>query len=224
MDLKQEKLKQSEDKKMRKFWLSIILVLATSMFANSDINNSVAETNISVENNSSEIVELQIPQITPKNFKSYKIEVLVEKRIMKFYGLDENKNLVSIKQFVVATPKTTIKYPSGIGHVVKVELDPWWYPTAKTRDYFKKHKNIHLPNAVCPGDKQNYMGPFKITLSNSTKERGSVYRIHGNVDDSTIGKRASGGCVRMHNGEGKEFAILVRDILKQGKQISVLYI
>jgi lipoprotein-anchoring transpeptidase ErfK/SrfK len=197
---------------MKKLLVIIGFVVFGQLFANEELNITAT-----TEQNATKSVEA-------KNFKSYKIEVLVDKRIMNFYGLDENKNLVPIKQFVVATPKTTIKYPSEIGHVVKVELDPWWYPTDKTIEEFKKHKNISLPNAVCPGNKQNYMGPFKITISNFTKERGAVYRIHGNINDSTIGKRASGGCVRMHNVEGKEFAILVRDILKQGKQISVLYI
>ncbi|MDQ1433112.1 MAG: L,D-transpeptidase YnhG [Patescibacteria group bacterium] len=194
---------------MRKL-LIIGLIIFGQLFANEDVNiTNNSQTSIIEENN---------------DFQSYKIEVIVKKKIMTFYGIDDNRNIIPIKQFIVATPKTTIEYPKELGRVVKVDLDPWWYPTDKTIEEFKKHKNICLPSAVPPGDKQNYMGSFKIILSNSTKERGSVYRIHGNIDPKSIGKRSSGGCVRMHNEEGREFAILVKNILEQGKQVTMLYI
>ncbi|MDD5213302.1 MAG: L,D-transpeptidase family protein [Candidatus Gracilibacteria bacterium] len=164
-----------------------------------------------------------IKDIDLKKYESYKIDVDVNKKTMYFYGINEGGKVL-LQVYLVGSPKTTVDFPHYSCKVLKVETNPWWYPSQNTIQEFKEKKNINLPRAIAPGDKNNYMGPFKIILSNSTQKNPSIYRIHGNVDATTIGKRSSGGCVRMYNDEGKEFAILVRDILKQDKQISVLYI
>lgn len=158
-----------------------------------------------------------------KVYSKYKIEVLVQNCIMNFYGIDEYSKEILIASYIVATPKTTEVYPKEVGKILSVDLNPWWYPTERTKNEFLK-KGIYLPDAVSPGDKNNYMGEFKIILSNYTKERGNVYRIHGNLDESSIGKRSSGGCIRMKNSEGKQFAIFVKEILEKGSEISVIYI
>lgn len=126
------------------------------------------------------------------------------------------------KEYTVATPKVGVPIPKGVGYITAVDLEPTWYPTQRTKDYFKDHKGIILPSAVEYGNKNNYMGAFKITMTNKT-ERGAIYRIHGNVDDSTIGKRSSGGCVRMYNIEGKEFAKIIKQLVGK-ERITIEYI
>lgn len=109
------------------------------------------------------------------------------------------------REYAVATVKRGLETPLGEGRVTGVELDPWWYPTARTREFFHEKKRVDLPAAVSPDDPRNFMGAFKIRLSHATS-RGTIYRIHGNNDPSLIGKRATGGCIRMDNAEGEELA------------------
>lgn len=112
------------------------------------------------------------------NVFAYNIVVDVKACKMRLYDKGE-----VIKEYKVATIKEGLPIP-GDGHISKVDLNPTWYPTQRTKDYFKEHKGIVLPSAVPAGHPQNYMGAFKITMTNSTASRGSVYRIHGNVDES----------------------------------------
>lgn len=151
------------------------------------------------------------------NLLAYDIVVDVKQCKMKFF---DNEKL--IREYTVATIKPGLPIPQD-GYITKVELSPTWYPTEKTIDYFKTHKGITLPKSVPAGHPQNYMGPFKITMTNSTESRGSVYRIHGNIDESLIGTRASGGCIRMHNDEGVEFAKEIKTLLNNGEKIRVQY-
>lgn len=109
------------------------------------------------------------------------------------------------REYSVATVKRGLETPLGEGRVTGVEIDPWWYPTPRTRAYFRDKKRIDLPTAVPPDDPQNFMGFFKIRLSHATS-RGTIYRIHGNNDPSLIGARATGGCIRMDNAEGEALA------------------
>lgn len=148
---------------------------------------------------------------------AYDIVVDIKNCKMKFYN---NGSLIS--EYNVATIKPGLPIPND-GVITKVEMMPTWYPTEKTIEYFKNHKGINLPKSVPAGHPQNYMGSFKITMTNSTSSRGSVYRIHGNIDESTIGKRSSGGCVRMYNKEGTEFAKEIKNLLDAGEKIRVHY-
>jgi len=135
----------------------------------------------------------------------YSIEVSVSRcRLYLYKTFPDGKRLV--KEYAAATAKKGLgTYPLGDGYVTKIEFQPAWLPTAYSRWYFKVTKNIDLPAFVPPGHPQNYMGSFKIHLSHQTS-KGSVYRIHGNNDPSLVGKRVTGGCIRMHNGEGEELA------------------
>lgn len=137
----------------------------------------------------------------------------------KMYLLDNDK---VVSEYNVATIKEGLPIPEN-GYITKVDLEPNWYPTQRTKDYFREHKNIILKDVVPYGDPQNYMGTFKITMTNSTASRGSVYRIHGNIDESKIGQRVTGGCVRMHNKEGYEFATYIKKIIKTNK-VKVEYV
>ncbi len=150
--------------------------------------------------------------------KEYYIKVSLSKCRLWLYGLDngspDRKKLE--REYVVATGKRGIPLPLGSGVITRIEMDPWWYPTAYTRWYFANRKGINLPSAVPPGHRLNYMGAFKIFLSHSTW-KGRVYRIHGNNDPKQIGKRVTGGCIRMHNDEG----VLLAKALKPGTRVDI---
>lgn len=116
-----------------------------------------------------------------------------------------------IREHLAGTVKPSMKkYPLGLGYITKIEFDPWWYPPTLSRAYFAR-KGIFLPGCVPPGDKLNFMGKFKIHLSHSVPEYGSIYRIHGvrPGDEDCVGKRVSGGCIRMLNEEGIPLAKIV---------------
>lgn len=127
-----------------------------------------------------------------------------------------------IKEFKVSTVKAGLPVPKNVGVVTKVELEPNWYPTQRTKDYFKEHKGIILPQVVPYGSPHNYMGAFKISMTNSTPSRGQIYRIHGTLNESTIGTNETGGCVRMYNKEGKEFAKHIKELIKSNT-VKVIY-
>lgn len=151
-------------------------------------------------------------------FGQYNIVVNIKKCTMEF----KNDNTV-IDTYSVSTIKRGLPIPND-GYITSVDLHPDWHPTKLTKDYFREHKGIILPNVVPYGHPQNYMGSFKISMTNSTVSRGSVYRIHGTLDESTIGQRVSAGCVRMYNEEGRIFAKKIKTLLLNGERISVKYV
>lgn len=128
-------------------------------------------------------------------------------------------DLTLLSEYTVSTVKKGVIHPQGKGKITNIEFNPTWYPTALTREVFKK-KGVIIGSSVPGGHKYNYMGAFKISLSHSTS-KGAVYRIHGTIDESTIGTRETGGCIRMYNDEGVEFA---KSLYDHYKEIEVYYL
>lgn len=143
-----------------------------------------------------------------EDFNSLIVEVDSRKNIMLLKG-EENKQLINIKSYKVSTAKTNIKKPLGIGDITAISLEPIWYPTQKTLKAFKQ-KGINLPSAVPYGHKLNYMGAAKINLSHKVNGN-EVYRIHGTINEDTIGTYESSGCIRMKNNEVVELASLLNN-------------
>lgn len=112
-----------------------------------------------------------------------------------------------IKTFRVSTGKDNIEKPFGVGKVSKISLNPIWYPTADTIKSFRK-RGINLPSVVLPGDKYNYMGAAKINLTHEVDGK-STFRIHGTLNEKTIGTNESAGCIRMKNSEVVQLATLL---------------
>ena len=145
----------------------------------------------------------------PLSTPDYYIEISIGKRLLTLYARGENGDLASVREFPAATAVVGLKvFPFGQGKVTRIELDPWWRPTAYTRQVFRE-RGIVVPALVPPGDRLNYMGAAKISLSHRTT-RGNIYRIHGNNDPSKIGKRVTGGCIRLHNNDVVELAKMIR--------------
>jgi len=102
----------------------------------------------------------------------------------------------------VALPEFTPVLPVH-AEVVMIIRNPWWYPTAKTR------QELHVPQAVSPENPQNEMGKCKFTLHFLSGCMNSLVRIHGTNHPASIGKRVTRGCIRMKNEDILKLADLI---------------
>ena len=120
-----------------------------------------------------------------------------------------NDHLQKIKTYRVSTGKKDVKKPFGVGKISQISLNPVWYPTADTIKSFRK-RGIYLPSVVPPGDKYNYMGAAKINLTHIVDGK-NTFRIHGTLNEKTIGTNESAGCIRMKNSDVLQLANLIND-------------
>ena len=120
-----------------------------------------------------------------------------------------NNELKQIKEYKVSTAKKDVKRPFGEGKISKISLNPTWYPTADTLRSFKK-RGINLPSVVPSGHKYNYMGAAKINLTHIVNGK-NTFRIHGTLNENTIGTNESAGCIRMKNSDVLQLASLIND-------------
>ena len=134
------------------------------------------------------------------------IEVDSSKNYMVLKGKLDDK-IKSIQSYKVSTVRKDIKKPTGEGNVTSITLNPFWYPTDETIEAFKK-RGIELPKVVPPGHKYNYMGTAKINLTHIVDGK-NTFRIHGTIDETTIGRNESSGCIRMKNEEVTQLATLL---------------
>ena len=141
-----------------------------------------------------------------ENFEQILIEVDSVSNSMKVKAKIDNE-YKDIKTYRVSTAKKDTTKPLGIGNISKISLNPIWYPTQSTKISFKK-RGIILPDVVPPGHKFNYMGAAKINLTHTVDGK-STYRIHGTLNEKTIGTNESAGCIRMKNDEVLQLATLL---------------
>lgn len=120
---------------------------------------------------------------------------------------NSNEKIINIKTYKVSTAKENVKKPLGKGSITSISLQPLWYPTPNTLKSFKQ-RGINLPQVVPFGHKLNYMGAAKINLTHKVDGR-DVYRIHGTLNEETIGTNESAGCIRMKNDEVLQLATLL---------------
>ena len=155
-----------------------------------------------------------LPKEQTRNLNNYDeliIRVDSKTNIMELFAKD-GKNEEKIKSYIVSTGKDSIKKPLGVGRISQISLNPVWYPTADTKKSFAK-KGIVLPNIVPPNHKYNYMGMAKLNLTHSV-DGNTTYRIHGTLNEKTLGSNESAGCIRMRNNDVVELAILVEEFAK----------
>jgi lipoprotein-anchoring transpeptidase ErfK/SrfK len=93
------------------------------------------------------------------------------------------------RTFSVATAKPGYTTPDGDWIVDRKAVNPTWYNPALDS------WGADLP-AVIPGGPGNPMGTRALYITAP-----GLIRIHGTSDDSSIGRYASHGCIRMHNSE-----------------------
>ena len=155
-----------------------------------------------------------LPKEQTRNLNNYDeliIKVDSKTNIMELFAKN-GENEEKIKSYIVSTGKDSIKKPLGVGRISQISLNPVWYPTADTKKSFAK-KGIVLPNVVPPNHKYNYMGMAKLNLTHSV-DGNTTYRIHGTLNEKTLGSNESAGCIRMRNNDVVELAILVEEFAK----------
>ncbi|MCT7497087.1 L,D-transpeptidase [Aliarcobacter cryaerophilus] len=155
-----------------------------------------------------------LPKEQRRNLNNYDeliIKVDSKTNIMELFAKN-GENEEKIKSYIVSTGKDSIKKPLGVGRISQISLNPVWYPTQDTKKSFAK-KGIILPNVVPPNHKYNYMGMAKLNLTHSV-DGNTTYRIHGTLNEKTLGSNESAGCIRMKNNDVVELAILVEEFAK----------
>ena len=167
-----------------------------------------------------------LPKEQRKNLNNYDeliIKVDSKTNIMELFAKN-GENEEKIKSYIVSTGKDSIKKPLGVGRISQISLNPVWYPTADTKKSFAK-KGIILPNVVPPNHKYNYMGMAKLNLTHSV-DGNTTYRIHGTLNEKTLGSNESAGCIRMRNNDVVELAILLEEFanIKTLNKIKVVLI
>ncbi|MCT7543705.1 L,D-transpeptidase [Aliarcobacter cryaerophilus] len=157
------------------------------------------------------------------NYDELIIRVDSKTNIMELFAKN-GENEEKIKSYIVSTGKDSIKKPLGVGRISQISLNPVWYPTQDTKKSFAK-KGIILPNAVPPNHKYNYMGMAKLNLTHSV-DGNTTYRIHGTLNEKTLGSNESAGCIRMRNNDVVELAILLEEFanIKTLNKIKVVLI
>lgn len=167
-----------------------------------------------------------LPKEQRRNLNNYDeliIRVDSKTNIMELFAKD-GENEEKIKSYIVSTGKDSIKKPLGVGRISQISLNPVWYPTQDTKKSFAK-KGIILPNVVPPNHKYNYMGMAKLNLTHSV-DGNTTYRIHGTLNEKTLGSNESAGCIRMRNNDVVELAILLEEFanIKTLNKIKVVLI
>ena len=155
-----------------------------------------------------------LPKEQTRNLNNYDeliIKVDSKTNVMELFAKN-GENEEKIKSYIVSTGKDSIKKPLGVGRISQISLNPVWYPTTDTKKSFAK-KGIVLPNIVPPNHKYNYMGMAKLNLTHSV-DGNTTYRIHGTLNEKTLGSNESAGCIRMRNNDVVELAILVEEFAK----------
>ena len=153
-------------------------------------------------------IEQKRAETTILNYDEIIIEVDSITNSMSVKAKVDNE-LKDIKNYIVSTAKKNIDKPLGLGKVSQISLNPTWYPTKETLKSFAK-RGISLPSIVPPGHKYNYMGSAKINLTHKVNGK-NTFRIHGTLDEKTIGTNESAGCIRMKNSDVVQLATLIND-------------
>jgi L,D-transpeptidase YnhG len=147
----------------------------------------------------------------------YYVEISISRNLLTLFERKDGSAPEVVAQYPVGTVVRGLKtYPVGPGKVTAIAFDPWWYPTAYSRQVFRE-RGIDLPPKVPPGDPLNYMGAVKISLSHRTW-KGAIYRIHGNNNPKRVGRRVTGGCFVMNNEEG----VALAHKIKVGTEVNIV--
>jgi L,D-transpeptidase YcfS len=170
--------------------------------------NEMNSSNTLVSKSKTCMQSSSIGLLNPKQFEQIILEINATTHKLQVYGVNKsNHNL--LKTYIVSTARKNTKMPIGEGSISAISINPTWYPTEETIEHFKDKKGIDLPTSILPGDPLNYMGMAKINLTHIVDGK-STYRIHGTINEKTIGTNESSGCIRMKNKEVLELAYFLK--------------
>jgi L,D-transpeptidase ErfK/SrfK len=121
-------------------------------------------------------------------------------------------NLPEMRMYYYTAEGVVRTYPIGIGRVgktipikrtavVRKAENPVWIPPEDIRA-FNLEQGVVLPR-IMPSGPDNPLGPMAIYLQIPT------YLIHSTIYPDSVGRRASFGCIRMHESDIKDFFPLV---------------
>jgi len=130
---------------------------------------------------------LDTKAVAPKETRSTMGRTIVvrlnQNRLYLYDGFNE------VRSYSVATAKPGFTTPTGVWTIYDKQENPTWHNPALDS------WGAGLP-AVIPGGPGNPMGTRAIYI-----DAPGLIRVHGTTDDSSIGRYASHGCIRMHNSE-----------------------
>ena len=118
---------------------------------------------------------------------------------MRMYYYPDGSN--NVMTFPIGIGKIGKTIPIRNTAVLRKKVNPTWTPPADIRQ-FNRDQGIELPKTMEAGP-DNPLGPYAIYL------RIPTYLIHSTIFPESIGRRASFGCIRMNEGDIKEFFPLV---------------
>jgi len=130
---------------------------------------------------------LPLSFILPDAFRKGIVINLAAMRLFHFKG--DSKSL-AVSTYPVGIGSTERPSPMGQMYVARKMIRPTWYvPASISEDHRKKGEP--LPAKVLPGP-QNPLGEYALYLNKSS------YLIHGTNKPSSIGLRATNGCIRLY--------------------------
>lgn len=118
---------------------------------------------------------------------------------MRMYYYPEGSN--SVMTFPIGIGKVGKTIPMGHTSITRKTVNPTWTPPDDIRA-FNREQGIELPYSMGPGP-DNPLGPYAIYLKLPT------FLIHSTIFPESIGRRASFGCIRMHESDIKQFFPIV---------------
>ena len=119
---------------------------------------------------------------------------LAAMRLFQFKG--DSKSL-AVSTYPIGVGTTERPSPMGQMYVARKMFRPTWYVPASIAEDHRK-KGSPLPAKVLPGP-LNPLGEYALYLSKSS------YLIHGTNKPSSIGLRATNGCIRLYPEDVKKF-------------------
>lgn len=145
-------------------------------------------------------------------------QLLIRIKLSEF-RLDLYVEDIVVASFTVATPAVMPRNLPVEARVRNFTMNPRWYPTKATREYYFRKKGIDLPEVLEFGDSRNAMGRAIIRLDFiKPGAMHSAVAIHGTNDEKTIGVAISRGCIRMHNADIEKLVDLIK-----GKSVKVIF-
>ena len=124
--------------------------------------------------------------------------------IIIFAGTAPVSNAASKHMIIVNTKKNTLNYYVNYTLVKKFRCATGKAstptPQRKTTIVNKIKNRPYYKTGIPGGDPRNPLGKRWMGL-NIDGTQGSTYGIHGNINEKSIGKNVSHGCIRMHNSE-----------------------
>jgi hypothetical protein len=135
--------------------------------------------------------------------------IVVDTFARKLYFVLEGNRAM---RYSIAVGREGIRF-TGTGKVGRKEQWPSWQPTA---NMIRTRPDLYAEYAAgLPGGLENPLGARAMYLYRGGRD--SLFRIHGTIDDASIGHATSAGCIRLFNQD----AIDLFDRVEMGAMVKV---